>query len=198
MDSRTLKLKMEYPTYLNQLNTGNVRLGPWIWDLWNISAKFWQLGNPLLEEEITEFDLLALNLHRQKGPLYEIKDAWAILAKKEVWWDWSLSFLLCFILSFFSGTEWLLCKCYHVWLPTRGERGSDRLRKAPSFHSPPSTEKVLEQEWWQTEVNCFERALGGTHHLQAFSCWNCQQLSQMQQQFCNMEKCLPDCNEQIL
>lgn len=30
MDSRTLNPKIDYPTYLNQLNTGNVRLGPWV------------------------------------------------------------------------------------------------------------------------------------------------------------------------
>lgn len=48
----------------------NSTLGMSDWDhglLWNISAKFWQLGN-LLEEQITEFDLLPLNLHRQEVP----------------------------------------------------------------------------------------------------------------------------------
>lgn len=61
MNSRTLKLKIEYPTYLNELNTGNVQHGC----LWKISAQFL---NPLLEAEIKEFDSLASNCHRQKTP----------------------------------------------------------------------------------------------------------------------------------
>lgn len=30
MDSRALKLKTKYPAYLNELNTGNAQLGPWV------------------------------------------------------------------------------------------------------------------------------------------------------------------------
>lgn len=71
MDSRTLKLKTEYPTYLNQLNTVNVRLGPWV------TVEYFCQVLTMWKSSLRgrEFDSLALNLHRQESPIYEMKDA---------------------------------------------------------------------------------------------------------------------------
>lgn len=55
--------------WISNLSKSTLEMSDWDHGfLWNISAKFWQLRNPLLEEETTEFNLLALNFHRQGAP----------------------------------------------------------------------------------------------------------------------------------
>lgn len=170
MDSRTLKLKTEYPTYLNQLNTVNVRLGPWV------TVEYFCQVLTMWKSSLRgrEFDSLALNLHRQESPIYEMKDAWAILAKKEV--------SSCYASYLVSFQEWndcytsvTMCEC-----PQEENEEVTDWEKPPPFPAP--------QDWKGAGAGVVtDRAelpwegSGGTHHLQTFSCSNYQQLSQTQQ-----------------